>query len=277
MKISIPTICNILLGGIIAIGSTASFVIDLTSTQNIVGIGIDLLVMFVSYMTVWNAIYSHIEERISRKKMEQEWDYKVKPLTNLLLETIGKVNRVEDEIMNTNRKMNSTMEYVMRAQDMDASKVYILPGASFKFICKVMVLIIFTFSALIYTTAYPLGIVHYFILVIYLCWWTLFTSEYKLFHNTTAWVWGIAPIMIIPTVGIILDTTLGLNYMIGILFFGLFIYTYSYYTWTCFETTGFRLIDIEGTIRYLRKKYKNVKYPSKEEFHGLIFKDRNIK
>ena len=48
MKISIPTICNILLGGIIAIGSTASFVIDLTSTQNIVGIGIDLLVMFVS-------------------------------------------------------------------------------------------------------------------------------------------------------------------------------------------------------------------------------------
>jgi hypothetical protein len=259
MKPSIPTICSLLLGGIIAVGSTASLVIDITTTQNIVGIGLDLLVIFVSYMTVWNSISSHLEAKIARKHIEQEWDYKVKPLTNLLLETITKVNSLESEVLNTNLKVNTTLDYVMKSQDMDASKVYILPGASFKFICKVMVLIIFTFSSLIYTTAYPLGIVHYFILVVYLCWWTLFTSEYKLFHNTTAWIWGLIPIMIIPTLGIILDSTLGLNYMIGVLFFGMFVYAYSYYTWSCFTTTGYKLIDPKQTILLLKNKFPRIK------------------
>jgi len=272
MKISIPTICTILLGGIVAIGSSASLVIDITSTQNISGIGIDLLVMFVSYMTVWNAIYGFMLEKVSRRKMEQEWEYKVKPLTNLLMETIGKMNKLESDVMNTNLKVNTTLDYVMKAQDMDASKVYILPGASFKFICKVMVLIIFTFSSLIYTTAYPLSFIHYFILVVYLCWWTLFTSEYNLFKNTTAWIWGIAPIMIIPTIGIILDSTLGLNYMIGILFFGMFIYAYSYYTWTCFVATGYKLIDIEPIIFIIKEKIKREKiiYPKSNELKEMI-------
>ncbi len=274
MKTSISTICTLILGGIVSIGASASFIINITSTQNIFGIGIDLLVMFISYMTVWNAISGHIETKIARKQMEMEWDYKVKPLTNLLMETIGKVNRVEEKIMNTDLKMNSTLSYMMKMQDMDASRIYILPGASFKFVTKVLTLIIFTFSALIYTTAYPLGIIHYFILIIYLCWWTLFTSEYKLFHNTTAWIWGIAPIMIIPTVGIILDATLGLNYMIGILFFCMFVYAYSYYAWSCFETTGYKLIDPESLIYTLKEKYKHevLKLPKKDELDGLILK-----
>ena len=271
MKISVSTICTLLLGGIIAIGASASFVIDITSTQNPLGIGIDLLAMFISYMTVWSGISKHIEERIAQKKMEEEWDYKVKPIINLLTETVGRINKLEENVMNTNLKVDTTLDYVMKAQDMDASKVYILPGASFKFICKVMVLIIFTFSSLIYTTAYPLSIVHYFILVVYLCWWTLFTSEYKLFKNTTAWIWGIAPIMIIPTIGIILDTTLGLNYMIGILFFFMFIYAYLYYEWTCFTTTGYKLIDFTPISYILKEKLKiKKKYISKEDLNELI-------
>lgn len=273
MKISIPTLCTLLVGGIVAIGSTASLVIDITSTQNILGIGVDLLVMFFGYMTVWNAISVYLEAKIARKHIEEEWDYKVKPLMALMVETAGRINKIESDVMNSNRQIKTTLEYVMDAQDMDASKVYILPGASFKFITKVLTLIIFTFSSLIYTTAYPLGIVHYFILVIYLCWWTLFTSEYKLFPNTTAWIWGIAPIMIIPTVGIILDTTLGLNYMIGILFFGMFIYAYSYYTWACFTATGYKLLDPEPIIFMLKEKFKikkNVMHMKKEDLHEMI-------
>lgn len=270
MKPSISTICNLLLGGIVAIGASASFVIDITSTQNIVGIGLDLLVMFISYMSVWNTISSYIEAKISRKLIEQEYDYKVQPLINLITETSGKIDKLETDIMNTNLKVNTTLDYVMKAQDMDASKVYILPGASFKFITKVLTLIIFTFSSLIYTTAYPLGIIHYFILVVYLCWWTLFTSEYNLFKNTTAWIWGIAPIMIIPTVGIILDSTLGLNYMIGILFFGMFVYAYSYYTWSCFTKTGYKLIDPEPIIYILKERFKKQKHVKEKDLHEMI-------
>lgn len=277
MKIpSISSICGILLGGIIAIGSSASFVIDITSTLNPLAIGLDLIVMFVSFMTVWNGISSYVIDRITRKNMEQEWDYKVKPLIKLICDNAGRMDKIEKDVLETNLKVKSTLDYVMKAQDMDASKVMILPGASFKFISKVLVLIVFTFSALVYVSEYPLGIVHYFILVIYLAWWTLFTSEYKLFGSTSAWIWAVMPIMIVPTLGMIMDTTLGLNNMIAILFFGMFIYAYSYYTWACYTTTGYKLIDLKPIIYILKTRFgakpKEMETISRDELHDLIFK-----
>lgn len=270
MKPTISTICTLLTGLGISIFSSSSLVIDLTQTQNITGIGVDLLFLFLGLMVTWNAISSHLEAKIARKQMEQEWEYKVQPLTNLITDAVGRINKLETDVMNTNLKVNTTLDYVMKAQDMDASKVYILPGASFKFVCKVMAMIIITSYSLFFTTTYPLGIIHYSILIIYLAWWGLFTSEYKLFQNTTSWVWGIAPIMIVPTMGIILDSTLGLNYMILILYTGLTIYAYSYYTWTCFTATGYKLIDIEPLIYILKEKLNKQKQMKKEELNEMI-------
>jgi hypothetical protein len=153
--------------------------------------------------------------------------------------------------MQTNRRVDTTLDYVTKMQDMDASKVYIFPGASFKFITKVLVVIVFTFSALIFVVEYPLGIVHYFVLVIYLIWWALITSEYKLFNDKTAWVWALAPIMTVPVGGIILDAAWGPNIMIGILFFILFFYIYFYYSWAAYVTVGFKLIDLKILKNYI--------------------------
>ncbi len=174
-------------------------------------------------------------------------------MVELLRDTIGPVHTMEIDIMKTNRKIDSTLEYVTKMQDIDASSVYIFPGASFKFITKALVLMVFTFSALVYVAEYPLSIVHYFILVIYLAWWALFTSEYKLFENKNAWIWALIPIMTVPTGGIIIDATLGINNMVGILFFMMFIYAYSYYSWAAYLATGFKLIDIRKIHDFLIK------------------------
>ena len=272
---SISSMCSIILGGIIAIGSSASFVIDITSTWNLMAIALDLVVMGISYMTVWNGISSYIIDKIARKQMEQEWDYKVQPLIKLIADSTGRMNKIEQDVLETNLKVKSTLDYVMKSQDMDASKVMILPGASFKFISKVLVVIVFTFSALVYVSEYPMGILHYFILVLYLVWWMLFTSEYKLFDNTTAWVWAVMPIMIVPTLGMLMDTTIGLNNMIAILFFGLFIYAYSYYTWACLTTTGYRLIDLKPILYILKTKFhmKIDKIKKENEFTHKELKD----
>ena len=185
--------------------------------------------------------------------MDKEWDYKIKPLMNMLTDTVGRINAMETQVMQTNRRVDTTLDYVTKMQDMDASKVYIFPGASFKFIAKVLVVIVFTFSALVYVAEYPLGIVHYFILVIYLIWWALFTSEYKLFNNKIAWLWALAPIMTVPVGGIILDAAWGPNIMMGILFGLLFFYVYFYYSWAAYVTVGFKLFDMTMIRDYLLK------------------------
>lgn len=251
MKDKIAVISAILLGLVVGLFATISLIINAFIIDNLIGTFIDLIVMGFSYMTLWIGVRYILMEKLANDKMDREWDYKIKPVMNLLTDTIGRFNAMEMELMKTNRKVDTTLEYVAKIQDMDASSVYIFPGASFKFITKVLVLIVFTFSALVFVVEYPLGIVHYFILVIYLSWWALLTSEYHLFDNKTAWIWALGPIMTVPVGGIILDATLGPNNMIGILFFFLFIYAYSYYSWAAYVTIGFKLIDIQKIKDYI--------------------------
>jgi hypothetical protein len=209
--------------------------------------------MVFSYMTAWIGVRHVLMQKIANDKMDKEWDYKIQPLMNMLTDTVGRINAMEVQVMQTNRRVDTTLDYVTKMQDMDASKVYIFPGASFKFIAKVLVLIVFTFAALVYVAEYPLGIVHYFILVIYLAWWALLTSEYKLFNNKTAWIWALAPIMVVPVGGLILDAAWGPNIMMGILFGILFLYVYLYYSWASYVTVGFKLIDMQLVRDYILK------------------------
>ena len=253
MKDKLAVFSAILLGLAVGLFATISFIIDTFYLNNLVGTLIDLVIMVFSYMTAWIGVRHVLMQKIANDKMDREWDYKIKPLTDMLTDTVGRINAMEVQVMQTNRRVDTTLEYVTKAQDMDASKVYIFPGASFKFIAKVLVLIVFTFSALVYVAEYPLGIVHYFILIIYLAWWALLTSEYKLFNNKMAWIWALAPIMTVPVGGIILDAAWGPNIMMGILFGILFFYVYFYYTWAAYVTVGFKLIDMQLVRDYILK------------------------
>lgn len=252
----ISSICSILLGGIIALISTFSFIVDLLTTQNPIALMIDIFVMTISYLTVWQGVYYTILDRIAKEKMEEQWDHRIQPILNLLTETSGRIDSIEEEMFRTNQKVNTTLDYFMRSQDIDATRTFILPGTSFKFISKILVLIFFTFSALVYVSSYPLGIVHYFILVIYLTWWVFITAEFKLFGSSTAWTWAIAPILIIPAVGILMSAIYGLNIMIGILFLALLLYVFFYYSWASYVATGYKLIDLKTAIREIKERIK---------------------
>ncbi len=257
----ISSISSILLGGIIALISTFSFIVNMLTTRNPMALLIDIVVMTLSYLTVWQGVYYIILERIAKEKMEDQWDHRIQPVVDLLTETSGRIDSIEEEIVRTNKKLDTSLDYIIRSQDMDASRIFILPGISFKFISKILVLIFFTFSALVYVSSYPLGIVHYFILVIYLTWWVFITAEFKLFGNSTAWTWAVAPILIIPAVGILMSAIYGLNIMIGILFLALLLYVYFYYSWASFAATGYKLIDLKTAINEIKERIKKNQPP----------------
>jgi hypothetical protein len=252
----VSSISSILLGGIIALIASFSFLVDILATRNPVAILIDIAVMILSYLTVWQGIYYTIVERVARERMEGQWEYQIKPVIDLLTENAGRIDAIEHEILATGKKLNTTLDYVTSSQNVDPSKLYILPGATFKFISKILVLIFFTFSSIVYVSAYPLGIVHYFILGIYLTWWAFITAEYKLFGSSVAWIYAMAPIMVIPTFGILMSSVYGLNITVGILFGALLVYVYSYYTWACYVRTGFKILDLKPVIYQIKERLK---------------------
>lgn len=258
MKEKIAVFSAILLGTIVGLLATVSLIIDAFVIDNLTGTIIDLLVMGFAYMTAWIGTRYMTMEKVAKDKLDMEWDYKIKPVVNLMRDTIGRVNVLETEVMANNRSVSTTLDYVSKMQDMDVSSVYIYPGVSFKFIVKVLILTVFTFSSLVYAAEYPIGIIHYFILVVYLAWWGLITSEYKLYDNKNAWTWALIIILFIPATGMILDALIGVNSMVGILFFLMLIYVYSYYSWAAYITIGFELIDIGRVKNYVIKYSKDL-------------------
>lgn len=127
MKERIAVFSAILLGALVGLFATISLIIDAFVLDNLAGTLIDLVVMGFSYLTAWIGIRYVLMEKLATDKMDKEWDYKIEPVINLLTDTIGRVHTMEMDIMKTNRKIDSTLDYVTKMQDMDASSVYIFP------------------------------------------------------------------------------------------------------------------------------------------------------
>jgi hypothetical protein len=244
MKQKIAVFSAILLGMVIGLFATRSLIIDSSIIYNPVAIFIDIIVMGFSYITAWVGIWYILKEKIAYEEQNKYWDYKIQPLVNTLTDSIGRINAMEQEVMKNKLKLNTTFDYAAKMHGMDTSMVYILPGITFKFLTKVIILFVFIMATLTYAAKFfSPDEIPYLILIIYLLWWALFTSEYHLFNNNMAWIWAFVPIMIVPFGGIILDATIGLNGMVGILFFFMFIYAYSYYSWGVHIAVGFKLFE----------------------------------
>lgn len=266
MKEKIAVYSAILLGMVIGLFATRSLIIDAFIIYNPVAIFIDIIVMGFSYITAWVGIWYVLKEKIAQDEQNKYWNYKIQPLVSTLTDSIGRINAIEREVMKNNRKIDTTFDYAAKMRGMDTASVYILPGITFKFLTKVIILLVFIMGALTYAAKFisPDNI-PYLILIIYLLWWALFTSEYHLFNNKMAWIWALVPIMIVPFGGIILDATVGLNSMVGILFFFMFIYAYSYYSWGVHIAIGFKLLGDNKIKGYIINnsdtyfKHENVK------------------
>jgi len=106
------------------------------------------------------------------------------------------------------------------------------------FLIKIVVLINITFAAFVFMVQYPRGFVPYVVTAMFFIWWIGITTEYNLWHNVGVWVWGCVPILVIPTITILMDILLPSEIMFGSLYVVLGIYAYAYYAWSVYMLKG---------------------------------------
>src|SRR3972149_11449655 len=116
MKDKIAVFSAILLGLTVGLFATISFIIDTFYLNNLIGTLIDLVIMVFSYMTAWIGIRHVLMEKIANDKMDREWDYKIAPVVNMLSDTVGRMNAMELQLMQTSHKVDTTLDYVTKMQ-----------------------------------------------------------------------------------------------------------------------------------------------------------------
>jgi hypothetical protein len=184
MKEKIAIFSAILLGMIIGLFATTSLIIDAFIIYNPVATFIDLILMGVGYIVAGIGIRYILKEKIANDKMNMYWNRKAQPLVNIIVDSMGRMDAIGNEMTENNHKIDTTSDYITKMHGMDASSVYILPGVTFKLVSKVLILITFMVCGMVFfAKSNNLDIVPYYILGFYLLWWWLFTSEYCLYNN----------------------------------------------------------------------------------------------
>ncbi|KPQ43326.1 MAG: hypothetical protein MPEBLZ_02114, partial [Candidatus Methanoperedens nitroreducens] len=131
MKDKIAVFSAILLGMVVGLFATISLIIDAFFIGNLVGILIDLIIIVFSYMTAWIGVRHILMQKIANDKMDKEWDYKIKPIMNMLTDTVGRINAMETQVMQTNRRVDTTRLPIKNASiisDIVANKPTTIPS-----------------------------------------------------------------------------------------------------------------------------------------------------
>ncbi len=224
-----------------------SLIIDLLVEFNFYGILVDLLFLLIAFEVGFFTIRTFGKvlyyEKVVDASFEKGIYKRLEPVLRKIAEMGVEIDDMRGEVDLVNRKVATVLD-----EQAKASPEIITPGVTSKFTTKVTLLAILTMAGFLYILEFPIGVAHYATLAFYLVWWLFITNELKLFEEVIAWVFVAIPILFIPIGAIFLHALFSLNAMIGILFGGLAIFIFVYYTWALYVTKGifpFRLPEFE--------------------------------
>lgn len=107
-----------------------------------------------------------------------------------------------------------------------------------------------TLAAIVFLSLNPLAGMHFILTAVYLIWWLLITSEFKLFGNVQAWYYCFGIIILIPLAVILLNAFFELRVMMAILFLGIAVFALFYYSWCAYVTRGELPFNIHNELKY---------------------------
>ena len=118
------------------------------------------------------------------------------------------------------------------------------------FIMKSIFVLNLSLGVIIFLSINPLAGIHFILTAVYLVWWFLITSEFKLYNNAQAWYFCFGIIIFIPMSTVILNAFFNLRVMMSILFMGIAIFALIYYSWCTYITKGELPFNLHNDLKY---------------------------
>jgi hypothetical protein len=232
-----------LLTAIILLGfSFFSLIVDTILQFDLYGILIDLLFLgigfFLGYFSIRMYKKSVYYESLVNSAFTEGIYKRLEPVLRKIAETSVEMEDVESRLNKIDHMVQTVMEeQVKTGKSLEVEKA-IAPGTSMEFVVKTIFLAIITLSGFMVMIETLLGWVHFAILAFYVLWWLFITSEFKLFHNTAAWITVFVPILLIPVGVMILDAFVEIDDLIALFYAFLVVYAFLYFSWAVYTTKG---------------------------------------
>ncbi len=146
---------------------------------------------------------------------------RLKPVLEEVAYSTVELSEVKAEL----EKLASKIERLEKSE-MEVSQPYVNVSFYMRVIVVSLVYIgIYLFMLNYYMMAYT----PYLLTLLYIVWWAFITKEFDLFSRFEAWLVMGIPVLIVPAMAIILQTTVGVAPLMGIAFATSLLYAYLYY------------------------------------------------
>lgn len=249
----IGIVSSLIMAAGVLIVSGFSFIIDF-GKLNMVNILIDLILIIGSLTSLYFmfGIYRRkviIETLIDTAFQEGVYN-RLKPLieniansridADIILDRMSNMDIKIENILKGNilKRDESEVKYVEKYIETEMHRPVMI-GTPLGFIIKSIFMIIITMAIFMFLVNFNLGRLTPFVtLSIFILWWVFITNEYSLWKNTSAWLIVFFPIAIVPVSVMILGNLVNYNILMAVLYASISIYTFVYYLWTIYTTTG---------------------------------------
>jgi hypothetical protein len=121
---------------------------------------------------------------------------------------------------------------------------------------RIVVLVNISTAVFLFLLTYTRGYIPYVLTSLYLIWWLEITYDFNLWEKSKAWAWIMPPVLLIPTLSIIMDILYGADKLIALVSLGLIIYSSAYYTWCLYIVQQSLPFDLHLRLRDLKGKVK---------------------
>jgi hypothetical protein len=225
--------------------SFISFYIDFIVKSNYFYTLIDLFIFVFSFGAAYfvlNAFKKRVITDLLIDTAFQEGVYsRLAPLVENIAESHVDTNIILDRMSNIDLKVENILKE-QYARDITPGEILQEPIAvatSIKFAIKSIFLIVVTMAVFMFLLNFNLGgITPYAILLVFVVWWGFMTNEYNLWRESSAWVMVFFPILVIPVAVMILANLLNYNVLMATLYLSVGLYTFVYYVWAVYASTG---------------------------------------
>ena len=246
------------IGIALTIFSLYSLVIDISMEHtDLWSVGVDTFFLLLGVLICYSCIKTYKKAIYYGKLVESAFEEgiyrRLEPLLRKFAEVHVQMEELEARLNGIDKKVDAVMEGQVKASANPATvEGIIAPGTSIGFAVKSIFLAIITMSGFVFMVETMIPHAHYAILLFFILWWLLITSEFELFNKAEAWLFVFLPIIIVPTGFILTHAALRVAMPVGsaenvtvcIFFLALVIYAFAYYSWAVLRTKGTLPFDI---------------------------------
>ena len=222
---NISTLSAAAIGALLLITSLYSFYIDYSYGKSPLNLLIDLTLLILSSIIVGGSLNLRkklIGYRVAAEKAFDEVVYsRIKPVMDELALGIIEINSMRKKLEDIEKKV-STIETLATTQKLT-------PEQKINFYFKALIVMLFYLGTFIFMTQYTLPYLYLVSILLFIYWWIFITHEYNIFHKGEALVMLAAPVLIAPSLYILIRILLGVAAAQGLMFIASAFYAYYYY------------------------------------------------